>query len=154
MGTDKLGNLCRKSNYRHGSYLGIQGNHGHHKISDNVSNHGNLGNNCYNSKQKLLTLVRKGSYDNVSSQSSHKCTEVKLLLYLSDFNQTWMSSTSFNKIFSIIKCYSLGPVVSYGQPHSQTNTTKLIAAFPKRDKAPNKKNKQNGTSATVYKIYY
>jgi hypothetical protein len=59
---------------------------------------------------------------------------VKYLLFLSDFNQTWILSTYFQKIFKVLNFMKICPVRAElvhveGQTDGQTDMMKLIVTF-------------------------
>jgi hypothetical protein len=65
---------------------------------------------------------------------------VKYRLLLADFNETWIFSLDFQKIFKYQiswKFVSGTRVVSRGQTDGQTHVTKLIAAFRNFANVPN-----------------
>jgi len=68
---------------------------------------------------------------------------VKYLLFLSDFNETWVFSIYFQKSTQISNFLKIRPVgADLLHLDRRTDTTKLIVAFRNFANAPNKKKSQ------------
>jgi hypothetical protein len=57
------------------------------------------------------------------------CLHLKYLLFLSDFNETWIFSTDFRKSTPDIKCHEYRPMGAEFHADGQTDMTKLNSRF-------------------------
>jgi len=95
------------------------------------------------SKKKLLSIkyvlsfsatfcLKHFSFRKNSARCCHKCLHVKYSLFLSDFNETWISSTDFERRHSNIKLHENPYSGSWVVPFGQTDRWSLFAVLRTR----------------------